>query len=273
MRRAAGAVALGAVLTFLAACGGSTVTGATLAGTRAPGETVPATVAGPASGAAPTAPGATTTTTVDTSDVTLGAANQVTAPGNGAADTTAAPTTVPVVASTPPGFVRAADPAGVVSAIVPDSWRVVPLDDRTLEDLASQGGDNFPAETRRQLQAAVAQAGQYMKILAVGPPNATGGAPTLSAIVTPGVLAVSTLKAMYPQQISALKGEVVEQADITVDGRPALRVKLRLPLVQGVAESTQVLVPVDAATVIVSVAGVDGPLLDQMIAGLVVPKR
>lgn len=273
MRGRARAVAAGLVLVAVAGCGASTTTEATLAGTRAPGDAAPSSVAAPAGGSTTTSTGrGGPTTTIDTSDVTLGDANTVTAP-SAAPSSTQPSTTVAIVASTPAGFVRASDPQGVVSAAVPDSWRIVPLDDRTLEDLASQGGDNFPAETRQQLQAAVAQAGQYMKILAVGPPTATGGAPTLSAIVTPGVLPVSALKAVYPQQIQALKGELLEQVDVTVDGRPALRVRIRLQMVQGAAESTQVLIPVDAATVIVSIAGVDGPVLDQIIAAIVVPKR
>ena len=41
----------------------------------------------------------------------------------------------------------------------------------------------------------------------------------------------------------------------------------------GEVESTQVLVPADASTVIVSIAGVDAALLDEMIAAIVVPKR
>jgi hypothetical protein len=268
MRRSARALVVGGLVVAglavgVAACGGTTSSGATLEATRPPGKP-PTPTEAPAAG--------TTTTTVDSSDVTLAGGDQITAVTT-VPRATAPSSTVPIVAPVPAGFARAADPAGIVSVAVPSAWTIVPLDDRALEDLANQGGANFPPETRQQLQAAVAQAGQYMKVLAVGRPGTDGTAPTLSAIVTPGVLPISALKAVYPQQVTALGGELVEQADLTVDGRPALRVRIRLKLVAGSADSIQVLIPVEGNTVIVSIAGVEPALLDQMIAAIVLPKR
>ncbi len=270
MRRSAwslvvGGLAVGGLVVGLAACGGTRTTGATLEATRPAGRAA-------ASTAAPAAPAPRTTTTVDSSDVTLAGGDQITAVTT-VPRSTATSSTVPIAAPVPSGFLRAADPDGIVSVAVPSTWTNVPLDDRTLEDLARQGGANFPPETRKQLQDAVAQAGQYMKVLAVGPPGTDGGAPTLSAIVTPGVLPISALKAVYPQQVAALGGELVDQIDLTVDGRPALRVRIRLKLAAGTAESTQVLIPVEGNTVIISIAGVEPTLLDRMIAAVVLPKR
>ena len=212
-----------------------------------------------------------TTTAAAASDVTLGGATQVTS-GGATTTVSAVSSTVPVVASTPAGFQRAADPEGSVSIAVPSSWAVVPLDDRTLEQLAN-AGSAFPAETRAQLQNAVAQAGEYMKVLTVGPADATGVSPTVNVVIVPGSTPVPALKAVYPQQAQAVGGTVVSTDDLTVDGRPAVRFVLKVKMSGGELLSTQVVIPADAKTLIVSIANVEPTLLAQVIASIVVPKR
>jgi len=242
-------------------------------GVRAPGEPAPSAapsttvVGGGSEGGGPSR--AAPATTVATPGVTLGGAEQITAPTSVArsATTTA---TVPVAAPTPAGFKRAADPDGIVSVAVPTAWTVIPIDDKTLEDLANQDAA-FPAETRQQLQNAVAQAGQYMKVLAVGPAGPAGDAPTLEVIITPGAPSLTLLRTIYPQQVQAIGATLVGMDDTTVDGRPALRVSLKLPVAGRSLASTQVVVPADGRTIIVSLGSVDEPLLGQLAAAVVIP--
>ena len=187
-RRPRAAFTLGlAAASLLAACSGAESATTTLAGTRSPGEQAArTTIAVATTTSTPTA-----ATAKGPSDVTLGGATQLTA-APGTTVGRSASSTVPIAASTPAGFQRAADPEGTVSVAVPTSWTIVPLDDRTLEQLANQGGA-FPAETRAQLQNAVAQAGEYMKVLAVGPPDASGASPNVNVVVVPGSSPVSAL--------------------------------------------------------------------------------
>ena len=112
-----------------------------------------------------------------------------------------------------------------------------------------------------------------MKVLAVGPPAASGDSPTLNAIVTPGAPPLTTLKTVYPQQVAALGATLVSQSDVVVDGRPALRVSLKLPAGGRDLVSTQIIVPADGRTVIVSIANADPALLEQLVAAIVVPRR
>ena len=269
MTRRPGAALVIAVTLVLAACGGANSATTTLAGTRAPGEQAASSTAAVAS-TTPSAPAATTTAKGPT-DVTLGGATQVTA-APGTTGGRSASSTVPIAASTPAGFQRAADPEGTVSVAVPTSWTIVPLDDRTLEQLANQSGA-FPPETRAQLQNAVAQAGEYMKVLAVGPPDASGTSPNVNVVVVPGSSPVSALKAVYPQQVQAFGGTIVSTEDLAIDSRPAVRFVLKLKAAAGEVTSIQVVVPVEAKTLILSFANVEPALLGSILNAVVIPKR
>ena len=269
-RRGPGAPFAVAATLVLAACGGANSATTTLAGTRAPGAQAASSTTAPVSTAS-SAPTTTTATVKGLSDVTLGGATQLTA-APGTTGGRSASSTVPIAAPTPAGFQRAADPEGTVSVAVPTSWTIVPLDDRTLEQLANQGGA-FPAETRAQLQNAVAQAGEYMKVLAVGPPDTSGASPNVNVVVVPGTSPVSARKAVYPQQVQAFGGTIVATDDLTVDSRAAVRFVLKLKAAAGEVTSTQVIVPVEAKTLILSFANVEPALLGSMLNAVVIPKR
>ena len=276
MGRAGRAVAAAAVACCLAGCATAGRPSSALVGVRAPGAAAPDPSTSAAGGAAGAGTAAAPTTAGQDADgaatpgVTLGGATQITAPTSVARASTTA-VTVAVAAPTPAGFTRTADPDGIVSVAVPSSWTVIPIDDKTLEALANQDAA-FPAETRQQLQSAVAQAGQYMKVLAVGPSPAGGEAPTLEVIITPGAPSLTLLRSIYPQQVQAIGATLVGLEDATVDGRPGLRVTLKMPVAGRDLRSTQVVVPADGRTLIVSMASVDEPLLGQLIGTIVIPR-
>lgn len=278
IRRAAVAVAGVVAVATLVACGSAADPGAVVEDTRPAGVGTSAAGSSAAttsvtSAAVPStaarAP-ATTTTIASTSDVTLAGATQETAvPGN----TTTSPApkvTVPIDAPTPAGFQRAVDPDGLVSIAAPSSWTFLALDDKMLQDIANQGSQAFPEATRAQMAAAVAAAGDYIKVLGVGP-VVGGRAPTVSVIVTPAAVPVSIMKALYPKQIESAGSKLVGLTDITVSGRAALRADIELTLAQGTARSHQIVVPITNATIIVSISGSDDAALATMIDSIVIP--
>jgi hypothetical protein len=273
--RAAAAAGVGALL-FVAACGSAADPGAVVEVTRPAVASTTGGAGGAATSVAPsstptTARAATTTTTIgSTADVTLAGATQETAaPGN----TTTSPApkvTVPIDAPTPSGYQRAADPDGLVSIAVPSSWTFLSLDDKMLQDIANQGSQAFPEATRAQMAAAVAAAGDYIKVLGVGP-IVGGRAATVSVIITPAAVPVSIMKALYPKQIESAGSKLVGLTDITISGREALRADIELTLAQGTAQSHQLVVPITNATVIVSISGTDDAALATMIDSIVIP--
>lgn len=297
-RRTSGrVVAVMAAVVALAACGGSSAPSASVDSTAAAAGTVAASAvpssapssdatsspsATPSGSCTPPAPSGSTdssaaasasasaTAAVPSADVTLGGATQESvAPG--ASSSTAAPAaTVPIDASTPAGYVRAQDPEGLVSVAAPATWTFLALDDQMLQDLANNAADAVPEASRGQMAAAVASAGDYMKILGIGPARAEG-MPSVNVIVSPVSVPVSVLRQLYPKQLAQAGSTVNCIAEIDVSGRAALEADVTVATKQGSVHSNQVVIPVTGKTIIISITGVDAATLATMLDAIVVP--
>lgn len=285
-------LAVTAAVVALAACGGSSAPSAsvesTVAAAAAVGSTsalsaassspssAPAdTCASPAPAGSSGATGASSSAAASapaapSADVTLGGATQETvAPG--ASSSSAAPAaTVPIEASTPAGYERAQDPEGLVSVAAPAAWTFLTLDDKMLQDLANNAADAVPEASRGQMAAAVASAGDYMKILGIGP-TGTDGVPSVNVIVSPVSVPVSVLRQLYPKQLAQAGSTVNCIAEIDVSGRAALEADVTVATKQGSVHSNQIVIPVTGKTIIISITGVDAATLATMVKAIVVP--
>lgn len=295
-RRSSGrSVAVMAAVVALAACGGSSAPSASVDSTAAAAGTAASSAASaapssPASSAASSSPAATSEScaspapsgstdssvaasagaSAPSADVTLGGATQESA-APGASSSTAAPAaTVPIDASTPTGYVRAQDPEGLVSVAAPATWTFLTLDDKMLQDLANNAADAVPEASRGQMAAAVASAGDYMKILGIGPALAEG-VPSVNVIVSPVSVPVSVLRQLYPKQLAQAGSTVKCIAEIDVSGRAALEADVTVATKQGSVHSNQVVIPVTGKTIIISITGVDAATLATMLDAIVVP--
>lgn len=276
-RRSSGLVAALAAVVVLAACGSSSTPSASVDSTAAAAVTTAASSA-PASSSVPAssssssvAAASTVATTAPAVDVTLGGATQETA-APGASSSTAAPAvTVPIEAPTPDGYARAQDPEGLVSVAAPSSWTFLSLTDKMLQDLANNVADAVPEANRAQMAAAVASAGDYMKILGIGPARDGGGAPSVNVIVSPVSVPVSVLKELYPKQLAQAGSSVNSITEISVSGRQALEADVTVTMKQGTSHSNQVVIPITGKTIIISITGVDDATRATMVAAIVVP--
>lgn len=298
-RRRTWGLAVAAAVVALAACGGSSAPSASVDSTAAASaevasSSIPASSSVPASSAtvsaspstapseacaSPAASGPTSAAGASPSaasvpaasaDVTLGGATQETVAPGASSSTVAPAATVPIEATTPAGYERAQDPEGLVSVAAPAAWTFLTLDDKMLQDLANNAADAVPEASRGQMAAAVASAGDYMKILGIGPSGADG-VPSVNVIVSPVSVPVSVLRQLYPKQLAQAGSTVNCIAEIDVSGRAALEADVTVVTKQGGVHSNQIVIPVTGKTIIISITGVDAATLTTMVDAIVIP--